>query len=193
MSPTSCELAVGADQEQKVLNVGLMRAAVAVAGGMVEFTVRGVSMGAAIPDGTRIRIRSPHVETWREGRVVACAAFRTLIAHRIVYVGRGELALPFIITHGDGNWLCDAPILRSTVVGEVYEFELLNDWRTIAPPCLGFWRRVVMRASRLFYATILERSPRTALRTGQMLSRLRVLPRLIGIRLHLRHPAHVRN
>src|SRR4051812_23553322 len=86
-------------------------------GAFIHSELRGASMARAIPDGARIRIRPAAVKTWRAGDVIAFIAGHRFMAHRIVYEGRRGAARDFVLTQGDGNWFCDPPVNRCTIVG----------------------------------------------------------------------------
>ena len=170
-----------------------LRAVIAARGGAIESVLQGRSMGAAIPDGTRIRIASANADTWQKCRIVVCAAPLNLIAHRIVHLGQGSAARVFLITHGDGNWLCDAPILRTSVLGEVREYLSENGWRIVGPARLRPFRQITMLSSRFVYATALEWSPALALGIGRILNRLRVAPLGVWHRIAAKCAAYVRH
>src|SRR6516225_11573525 len=86
---------------------------------VIESQVQGASMGTAIPDGAHIRIRAGPAEGLHTGKVIAFLTTSRVMAHRVVYEGRRGAARDFVITQGDGNWLCDPPVERSCIVGEV--------------------------------------------------------------------------
>ncbi len=84
------------------------------AGRTLESSIRGNSMGATIPDGSRIRIQWTGGKNCRLGQIVACLEHGFLFAHRVVHVRGNE-----IVTQGDGWILCDPPRPVSEVIGEV--------------------------------------------------------------------------
>jgi hypothetical protein len=135
-------------------------------------------MGAAIPDGARIRIRGGPEDMWRTGRVIAFLAGSRVMVHRVVYEGRRGSARHFLLTQGDGNWLCDPPVNRSTVVGEVESFSTGGEWQTIAPPRIALHRRLVARPSQALMRIALECNPAVAIWISRPISWLRMGPRL---------------
>jgi hypothetical protein len=155
--------------------------------------LRGTSMGPAIPDGARIRIRSGQDDLWHAGMVIAFLAGRRLMAHRIVYEGRRGLARHFVLTQGDGNWLCDPPVNRSTVVGEVEAFFADGEWRAVAAPRIRFCRRLVARLSQTLMSLALELSPASAIWISRAVSRLRMGPRLMLLKLRRYAIGHARS
>ena len=145
--------------------------------------LRGSSMGAAIPDGARIRIRTGQDDLWHAGMVIAFLAGRRIMAHRIVYEGERGLARDFVLTQGDGNWLCDPPVNRSTVVGEVEAFFVDGEWRAVAAPRIEVYRLLVACLSQMLMRLALERSPAFAIWISRPISRLRMGPRLVLLKL----------
>ncbi|HET7525332.1 MAG TPA: S24/S26 family peptidase [Burkholderiaceae bacterium] len=114
----------------------------------VECRIRGGSMEAAIPRGSRIRItfttRQPRV-----GDIVAFMIGERIVVHRVVHLtGR------HVLTRGDAMLLPDPPIEPAAVLGEVSEIDSGSGWSVPAaqsrPPrrdrLLAF---VVLMASRL--------------------------------------------
>jgi hypothetical protein len=160
---------------------------------VIHSDLRGSSMGAALPDGARIRIRSGAENSWHQGDVIAFLAGSRLMAHRIVYEGRRGAARHFVITQGDGNWLCDPPASRSTVVGRVEAFSTDTDWRPIAGPRIAFPRRLVGRASLALMRMALELSPTFTIRAARLMSWARMGPRLVLSKLRRSLPGHVRH
>jgi signal peptidase len=110
-------------------------------GRIVESDIRGGSMGAAIPDGSRIRIRLTSEERFRPGQIVACMEKGFLFAHRVVHVRKDA-----IITQGDGWVLCDPPIRISQVLGEVVSCRVGEEW--IAPASEANRSETASRAAR---------------------------------------------
>jgi hypothetical protein len=115
------------------------------------------------------------------------------MAHRIVYEGRRRQARHFVITQGDGNWLCDPPAHRSTVVGRVEAFSTGGDWLAIAGPQIALHRRLIGRASLAFMRVALEASPTFTIRASRLMSWARMGPRLVISKLRRSLPGHVRH
>jgi hypothetical protein len=160
---------------------------------VIHSELRGSSMGAALPDGARIRIRTGGEDSWRCGEVIAFLAGSRIMAHRIVYEGRRGLARRFVITQGDGNWFCDPPVNRATVVGRVEEYSTGTDWRPIAEAKIAFHRRLVGRTSLALARAALELSPELTIRTSRILSWVRMSPRIVISKLRRSLPGHVRH
>jgi hypothetical protein len=160
---------------------------------VIHSELRGFSMGAALPDGARIRIRSGAEESWRPGDVIAFLAGSRLMAHRVVYEGRRGPARQFVITQGDGNWLCDPPVNRSTVVGRVEAVSIGGDWRPITGPETPFHRRLLAATSLALMRVALELSPAFTIRASQLMSWVRMGPRLVISKVRRSLPGHVRH
>jgi hypothetical protein len=154
--------------------------------------LRGSSMGAAIPDGARIRIHTGRDDLWHVGMVIAFLAGSRLMAHRIVYEGRRGSARHFVLTQGDRNWLCDPPVNRSTVVGEVEAFLAGGEWRAVAAPHARFYRRLVPRLSQTLMSLALEWNPAFAIWISHPISRLRMGSRRVLLKLRRYAIGHVR-
>jgi len=154
--------------------------------------LRGSSMGAAIPDGTRIRIRTGREDLWHLGTVIAFLAGSRVMTHRIVYEGQRGLARQFVLTQGDGNWLCDPPVNRSTIVGEVEAFLTGSEWRVVAALRARFHRRLVARLSQTLMGLALEWNPAFTIWISHPISRLRMGPRLTLLKLRRYGIGHVR-
>jgi hypothetical protein len=107
----------------------------------VESDIQGSSMGATIPDGSRIRIRARGEESFRPGQIVACLENGFLFAHRVVHVRKDA-----IITQGDGWILCDPPLRTSQVVGEVISRRVGDAW--VAPAAEAGRPAAAERAAR---------------------------------------------
>lgn len=160
---------------------------------VIHSVVRGASMGTAIPDGARVRIRSGSDDMWRVGKVIAFLAGSRLMAHRIVYEGKRGPARHFLLTQGDGNWLCDPPVNRSTVVGEVEAFATGDEWHAIGPARIRPYGQLVARASQALMRLALERSPAFAIWISRPISWLRMTPRLVVSILRRCSAGHVRH
>jgi hypothetical protein len=155
--------------------------------------LRGSSMGAAIPDGIRIRIRTGRDDLWHVGTVIAFLAGSRLMAHRIVYEGRRGLARQFVLTQGDGNWLCDPPVNRSTIVGEVEAFLAGDEWRAVGAPRTRFHRRLVARLSQTLMGLAVEWNPAFAIWISHPISLVRMGPRLVLLKLRQYAIGHARS
>jgi hypothetical protein len=160
---------------------------------VIDSQVRGASMGAAIPNGARIRIRAGAVDSLRTGSVIAFLAGRRVMVHRIVYEGRRGSARNFLLTQGDGNWLCDPPVARSMVVGEVEAVATAGEWQTIPAPRMPFWRRLVAQPLQMMVRLTLEWNPAFATLISRLISRLRMGPRPMLGRLRQLCAGHVRH
>lgn len=156
-------------QEATLRDVEIFR--VVAARRPVESVVRGASMGAALPDGCRIRIAWPGADAqWVPGQVVAFLGGSRVMVHRIAHAARGAAARGYLVTYGDGNWFCDPPVESAALAGRVEEHEVAGEWRPVAPADLGFARRATLRASAWMLRALVERSPRAALRLARVLS-----------------------
>ena len=170
-------------------NAAMLRATVEACRTPIESALSGPSMGSAIPDGARIRISPLDAASFMPGRVLVCATRGALIAHRVVDVGRGA-GSGFVVTIGDGNWVCDAPTAKSGVIGEVREYCVDGNWRPVPPAAPGPVRRLSGTATRLLYAAALAISPHLAMLVGRAMNYARELP---GVLLgRLRRDRHVR-
>lgn len=149
-----------------------------------ESELRGPSMGAAIPHGSRIRISPPPAGGAPiAGSVVAFLAGSRVMVHRIVYRGRGPAARGWLVTHGDANWMCDPPVEVGAVAGVVSEYREGHQWRPVGPPALSLARRLVSWPSLLLVCALLELSPRAAARLGRAMSYTRMGARSLWRRL----------
>jgi hypothetical protein len=96
----------------------------------VECRIRGASMEAAIPRGSRIRItfsRQQH----RVGDVVAFMIGERIVVHRIVHRARR-----YLLTRGDAMLLPDPPIESAAVLGAVDTIDSGSGWRQPAAQSL---------------------------------------------------------
>jgi hypothetical protein len=155
-------------------------------------TVQGSSMGTTLPAGSRIRIKSSHEDSWKNGEVIAFLAGSRVMAHRIVAIGSGTASKDFLITLGDNNWLCDPPIHRSAVIGSVETMTSDGGWGAVSGADTPWHKRAVAGVSLVLMRVLLEASPRLAIRVSKAISWLRMGPRLtllIGRRLlqNVRH------
>ena len=151
-------------------------------------------MAPAIPDGARIHIRAGTEERCGVGDVIAFVGGSRVIAHRIVYEGRRGAARRFLVAQGDGNWLCDPPVNRSTVVGIVEGFSVGGDRRPVGPatPMPLLRRRVALTSQRMIIAA-LERDPLRAIRIARRMSLARLLLRRLVSKVNTLRPGYVRH
>lgn len=148
-----------------------------------ESELRGPSMGCAIPSGARIRIAPvPSGVAFERGQVVAFVAGSRVIVHRIAYLGRGRAAR-YLITHGDGNWMCDPPIEADAIAGVVEEHYAEGAWRPVGPPSLPWWRRAASYPSLQLLRMTLELSPALAMRLARAMSYARMSARALWTKL----------
>jgi hypothetical protein len=172
------KLVAGPPWAPAINDLARLRAVTSKTSALIHSHVRGASMGAAIPSGARIRIRTGPEQTWQRGQVIAFLAGSRVTVHRIVYEGQHGPARQFVLTQGDGNWLCDPPVNRSTVVGEVEAFSTGNEWHAIGAPRIRFHRRLVGGLSQALMRLALEHSPAFAISISRPISWLRMGPRL---------------
>jgi hypothetical protein len=177
-APSSSELVAGPFWAPGMEDLARLRAVTARTRAVIHSQLQGASMGAAIPDGARIRIRSGPEDMWHGGQVIAFLAGSRVTVHRIVYEGKRGPARQFVLTQGDGNWLCDPPVNRSTVVGEVEAFTTGDEWQAIAAPRIRLDRRLVARPSQALMRLTLEWNPALAIWISRPISWLRMGPRL---------------
>jgi hypothetical protein len=97
---------------------------------VLESTVQGPSMGAALPDGSSIRIQLGPATVCQPGEIVACLIGTKLVTHRLVYDGTRRAGV--FITRGDDEILPDPPIDLRRVVGRVVAVESRGLW--LPPP-----------------------------------------------------------
>jgi catechol 2,3-dioxygenase-like lactoylglutathione lyase family enzyme len=98
----------------------------------VVTTIRGRSMGAALASGSLVRIQPRSGEECAVGDVAVFVINGTLIAHRVVYRGKGPRLGRFVLTQGDGRVQCDPPIETESVLGVVTEYCDKGEWRPLA-------------------------------------------------------------
>lgn len=101
-----------------------------------EAVVQGRSMGESIPPGSRIRMRPANadVSAIQAGSIVVHLAVNgLLVAHRVVAVGSNRDKVPFVITRGDQQTLCDMPIDVAELQGMVTAVWREGKWE---PPSL---------------------------------------------------------
>jgi hypothetical protein len=159
----------------------------------VESELRGASMGLAIPDGSRIRIVYSEGFTWREGQVVAFLAGSRVMVHRVMHVGSRGRARRFLITQGDGNWICDPPVSLDTIAGCVEEFRVNDQWQGVGPARISLIRRSVSFASLALLRTALECNPSFAVWIARGMTHARMNARGIWMKLRQCLASNVRH
>ena len=136
----------------------------------IESELRGSSMAPALMPGVRIRIRCGAEP--RAGDVVAYFGESPVIAHRVISRIRRRGAA-YVMTSGDANWFCDAPIAPDRVLGVVTAYLDGATWRPVpAPPPTPRLARVWSRLSYWLVATSLFMSDRYAMRASFLMSEL---------------------
>src|SRR5688500_15143827 len=133
----------------------------AMGGGTFESRVCGGSMGAAIPDGARIRV----VATGRSerGEIVAFVAAGKTFVHRVRW--RARLARGWMITQGDAVLLPDPPVDRQAVLGQVQAVQSDAAWQPPPEPePLPRRDRALSLLVLLACVVLLELHPRSAQR-----------------------------
>lgn len=178
-SSASDVLVTGLAWKHGLEDLARFRALSRKAGGVVHSTVRGASMGSALPTGSRIRIKSGSEDSFRPGDVIAFLAGSRVAAHRIVWQGRAGKAGEFFITQGDGNWLCDPPVHRSAIIGSVEVGGTDGEWLPVGPPDVPRYKQLAARGSQVVMRRLLEASPAAAMRISQAVSWGRMAPRMI--------------
>jgi hypothetical protein len=126
----------------------------------IESCVRGGSMGSALPEGSRIRIRFSTADSFVAGQIVTYIAQDRLVAHRIVQSAT-SYDDHYVITRGDGTVFCDAPVRTSSVIGIVTEFRNNERWQPVGPPAdRGRGSGLVAAAISGMVVTLLRLNPR---------------------------------
>lgn len=149
----------------------------------VESELRGASMAPTLEGGTRIRIAPlPAGNVPRHGQLVAFLAGPQVMVHRVSYVAHGARAGGYLITQGDGNWLCDPPIRVDAIAGVVEEAFIDGAWRPVVPAARAA-RAFVARMSLRLLAPTLEASPAAAARLARVMSYARMSTRLLWSKL----------
>ncbi len=98
-----------------------------------EFELQGTSMGGALPNGSRIRVRFTDRDSFKAGQVLTYVAADRVLAHRLVRSVNSGKKL-YLITRGDATVCCDLPVLESSVLGVVEEFSAAEEWQPVGPP-----------------------------------------------------------
>ncbi|MGB7848165.1 MAG: nucleotidyltransferase family protein [Candidatus Acidiferrum sp.] len=99
----------------------------------IETCVRGGSMGSALPEGSRIRIRFRAADNFVPGQIVSYIAKDRLVVHRLVRSATSN-DNHYLITRGDTTVCCDAPVLATSVMGIVTESQNSGRWQPVGPP-----------------------------------------------------------
>jgi hypothetical protein len=192
-APSPSELLVGRPSQAGMRDLARLRELTRRSTAVIHSDLRGTSMGSAMPDGARIRIRSGPGQVRGQGQVIAFLAGSRVMAHRIVYEGRRLRARDFVLTQGDGNWLCDPPVDRSTILGEVEAFSTGGEWRTIDPPRMPLHRRMIAGTSQVLMRLLLECDPALAIWISRPMSWVRLLLLRVLSRLRRYRANHVRH
>lgn len=109
----------GDDRPPSATLVGWVSERLRGSGGLVECEVRGASMGSGLPDGSMVRVRCDGAHDAPLGTVVALDLGGALTIHRLVHRGRSPRARGWVVTEGDANLTCDAPVPERSLVGRV--------------------------------------------------------------------------
>lgn len=135
-------------------------------GAEVDCDVCGSSMEPTVPEGATVRIRLDGAAAAPVGAVLAILLDGTLSVHRLLARGRAHAARGWVVTHGDANTFCDAPLPAQAVLGQVTAVRLPGapEWTAPAPaPAPPGFRRLAGGAARWAICGALEVSPRLAL------------------------------
>ena len=113
----------------------------------VTSRIKGTSMGSSLPDDAEITVTPTQNSIYQKGQVVAFLSGKSLVAHRIVYVGTGKLKDVFL-TRGDNCLYCDSPIEATSILGVVQSYTL-NSLKHSIPPysCNNITRRIILTFS----------------------------------------------
>ena len=133
-------------------------------GTIVECEVTGESMGRAVPAGATVRIRCNGATAAPNGTIIAVLIGGALSVHRLVHRGRSRRARGWIVSEGDANLTCDAPVRDGDVVGVVEAVRLDGEeWRSLtpAPPRVVRQRRITAMVRHVI-SLGLEIDPRVA-------------------------------
>lgn len=85
----------------------------------IESTVTGMSMGAGLPPGSRIRIDLVERDQYEIGEIVAYVHGKKVIVHRVVHRGLAGTAAGLLLTRGDAPLVPDPPVPHGNVLGPV--------------------------------------------------------------------------
>jgi hypothetical protein len=129
----------------------------------LESTVHGMSMGATLPPGSRIRIELVHRIGYDVGEVIAFLAGSQVVVHRIAYRGRRGRARRYYLTRGDATLVPDPPVDHESILGAVTWIRRQELWMPLGGKLPRALRaRVVNALLLLVVAGILHVSPRAA-------------------------------
>lgn len=175
-------------------DVQLLRMLLREPGRQVESVVCGVSMGSAIPVGSRVRIRHCDEQAGMAGQVVAFLQGGRIVIHRVIYTGTHGAARDYVITRGDADWLCDPPVNVSQIAGCADEYLAAAGWRAIGPPArVRPLRRIASIVGGRAVCLALEVSPALAVFLGRSMISLRTRVRALLGRQDTTTPGNVRN
>lgn len=177
---------VGPDNEQILALSTFLRS------GALEFEtcVRGGSMGTALPEGSKIRIRFAKENRLTVGQIVVYVSKYGVVAHRLVRSANSR-GVRYVITRGDATVCCDVPIQSSAVFGIVTEFLSGGSWQPVpqaAPRWFGF--RVVASVISGVIGTVLRVNPQVSCLIAKQVARIRrsiIRAIELGRRFALRH------
>lgn len=83
-----------------------------------EAVIHGHSMGTSLPDGARVLVQPFAARSPQRGDIVLHKAVNgLLVAHRVAVVGQDWSGVPFVITLGDAQVICDMPLSPDEVIG----------------------------------------------------------------------------
>jgi hypothetical protein len=132
--------------------------------GTTEFgsSVRGRSMGKALPDGSHIHVRLVPQRDLRVGQVVAYVAEDRMVVHRVVRLATWHQD-QYLVTRGDATVVCDRPVLALSVVGVVTDHCTIDVWEPVgAPPVRGFLVNRMASAISALLGGLVQLSPQLA-------------------------------
>ncbi len=130
-------------------------------------------MSLTLPDAAQIRVRLAPGDALAPGQVVAFAAGRHIVAHRVLWRGRGPEARRYLLTVGDATLLPDPPVSIASVLGPVVAIAADGAWTSPAAPQLPAWRRAVRAVLVTIVAGALELSVPLASALARCLIRAR--------------------
>lgn len=95
-----------------------------------EAVVEGASMGAALPDRSRVKVEPVTGEELQIGDIILHKAVDgRLVAHRVVGTGTARNGSVFFVTQGDQQTFCDMPVTATEVLGRVAAIWNDGGWR----------------------------------------------------------------
>lgn len=143
--------------------------------GALEFEtcVHGGSMGTALPEGSKIRIRFAKESQLTVGKIVVYVSKHGVVAHRLVRCAYSN-GVQYLITRGDATVCCDVPVQSSAVFGIVTEFLSGGSWQPVPRPTpRWFGSRVVASAISGFIWTALRVNPQVSCLIATQVARIR--------------------